>query len=1086
LFIILMLAALVGAPATVTGRPQPQMPTLQLLASDSSAISLELVTPSYDLGQREVDGQLYHTIHVPDAAYGSTTVTGRPQLPVRRLLLGVPWEARLSLEVTVVEEGSPAKGLQIEPALPLPSPVEREGTVGPPSRLAAGRAEGENNNPHGGEDLYPEQIARITHDAVMRGQRVVRLELHPFQQDLGSSELYHHRRLKVTLHLDYDDGAPGPEAASSDPAFESVYRGLLLNYDSARGWRRPAPKPAPAPVESTAGSYSAQIKLLVSRDGIYTLSYGALQEAGLPMEALDPRALRLHNRGQEVAVYVSGEGDGQFDALDALYFYGQRWDGKYSDANVYWLSFGPDPGLRMDWREVVPDDSSVPDSFEDTLWFEEDLLYISDLPHDDAEHWYWQGYHAASVPTRTFSISLDGVAAGAPPATLRPLVWGYSQDAANPDHHLRFLINGTPVGEGFWEGESGLDLELVFDQDLLVSGSNTITLEAPGDTGAAQDEGYVDGFELTYQRTYEAIGEWLAFDGEGTGRRRFEVGGWTSGPALLLDVTNPQAPLLLTGAVATPDSGSVMLRFSDDVGGETHYWAATAAGLQTPEVSPDRPSTLASPDNGADYIVVSHPDFLTTLRPLVGLRTWEGLRSMLVDVTDVYDEFNHGLVHPDAIRDFLDYAYHNWQSPRPAYVLLAGDGTYDPLDHLGTGQGTFIPPYLLCVDPVLCETAADNRYVTVDGDDILPDLHIGRLPVNTVAEAEIAVQKLLTYGQSLPAGDWRRKVLFVADNADGAGDFAALSDNVADHLLPDPYEAQKVYYLQTHGSVSEARQGILDGISDGALLVSYTGWGGYTLWADEMLFSTQQLPLLTNGNKLPVMVTMTSLDGTFHHPLIASLAEQIVRLPGQGAVASWSHTGLGVSYASDFLHQGFYRSLFEDWNPRLGPATAKGKLVLFSSDERFWDLIDTYVLLGDPALSIAVEVPVPPTVTPTVTPTASPTATATATGTPTPTPTRTLMPTATSTSTPTPTRTPMPSATDTPTRTRTATPTATRTPTPTRTRTATPTATRTGSPSPTSTPSATATWTRTATPSASPTWKKPKVYMPLLLRNRRW
>ena len=48
------------------------------------------------------------------------------------------------------------------------------------------------------------------------------------------------------------------------------------------------------------------------------------------------------------------------------------------------------------------------------------------------------------------------------------------------------------------------------------------------------------------------------------------------------------------------------------------------------------------------------------------------------------NEFNYGIYNPKAIRDFLSYAYNNWKKS-PRYVVLAGNGTYDYKNNLGTG-----------------------------------------------------------------------------------------------------------------------------------------------------------------------------------------------------------------------------------------------------------------------------------------------------------------------------------------------------------------------------------------------------------------
>ena len=71
-----------------------------------------------------------------------------------------------------------------------------------------------------------------------------------------------------------------------------------------------------------------------------------LQIAGCDLEAADPHALQIHNRGQEIAITVTGSQDGTFDGGDAVRFYGQGLDTKYSSTNVYWLTTGTSPGRR--------------------------------------------------------------------------------------------------------------------------------------------------------------------------------------------------------------------------------------------------------------------------------------------------------------------------------------------------------------------------------------------------------------------------------------------------------------------------------------------------------------------------------------------------------------------------------------------------------------------------------------------------------------------------------------------------------------------------------------------------------------------
>ncbi len=327
---------------------------------------------------------------------------------------------------------------------------------------------------------------------------------------------------------------------------------------------------------------------------------------------------------------------------------------------------------------------------------------------------------------------------------------------------------------------------------------------------------------------------------------------------------------------------------------------------------------------------------------------------MTVDVQDVYDEFGYGIVGAASIHDFLAFTYTYWKKPAPSYVVLVGDGNYDPKNYSGFGRVSYMPPYLAPVDPWIVETAADNRYVTLVGADTLPDMMLGRLSVNTPVEAGIIVNKIINYEQSPVPGDWLQQILAVADNADSAGDFAQESDGLVACCVAPPYQVQKVYYGITHLTTADARAAILSGINSGKIIVNYIGHASSTFWAGEVLFSTTDVPLLTNGGKLPVVLAMTCRDGYFILPDPYSsdreaLGEVVTRADGRGAVASWSPTGLGLTTGHDYLDRGFFNDLFRGARGTVGQATAAGKLNLWSSGNSL-DLLDTFLLFGDPAL----------------------------------------------------------------------------------------------------------------------------------------
>ena len=135
-----------------------------------------------------------------------------------------------------------------------------------------------------------------------------------------------------------------------------------------------------------------------------------------------------------------------------------------------------------------------------------------------------------------------------------------------------------------------------------------------------------------------------------------------------------------------------------------------------------------------------------------------------MDVEDIYDEFGYGVESAQAIRDFLMYAYESWVKPAPKYVLLVGDGTYDARDRFGLGTVNFVPTYLTFTSH-MGETGTDEWYGRVSGDDLVPDVYIGRLPAATTDQASTMVAKIVGYERALNSRTWERNVLLVADNA---------------------------------------------------------------------------------------------------------------------------------------------------------------------------------------------------------------------------------------------------------------------------------------------------------------------------------
>lgn len=923
-------------------------PGVHLLSSTPESVAIEFVLPAFSLQEMSAGGRSYVEVQVEGLSVCGEA--GAPQLPCTGALLGVPPAG--TAVVHILEEDTYRRPL-VAPIWPVPVPLPARGGDRP--GLVDYQVIPEPAI-YGAEALYPRSVVELGEPGWVRSQRVARLAIRPVRYDPQRQELVLTRRLVVEVRFETVPAvAPGEQVGrdlgrGDSLAFDALLDNALINADVASGWRtdlarfeRTAAKAllANGPA-NRAGSY----KVWVEQDGFYRLTYADLQAAGLPVGTLDPRTLQLFEGDRELAVQVNGQQDGSFDPGDALVFYGRAPQSRYTGRNVYWLRYGDQAGRRMARRQISP--SGQPSG---VLWtkarWERDRYYDPMFAATDGDHWYAADLRPGEPGQARMALMVPG---GGPAANLWVHLAGYTHSFdVNPDHHLVVRMNGQFLSDVRWDGKGALVHRLLVSADRLRTGENELTFSVPGDTGAAAEGVWLDALELDYVLQEVRGDQVLVWTQIGT--RGHSLDGFTRQDLNLYDITDPRGPVELHGYGVTGSAGSFRLSWSDIVARSVRYYALTGAQFRHPAaIVRDQPSQLRSTANGADYVLIAHGDLMGAVRPLLNQRQLQGLRVASVDVQDVYDEFGGGLIDPEAIRAFVAYAYQHWSSPAPSYLLLVGDGHYDFLDHFGYGAPNYLPPYLAMVDPWWGETAADNRYAAVVGDDILPDLLVGRLPVSSLSEAETLVAKIVQYEREPFAGDWNARHAFVADRADRAGDFARAMDVTFETFIQDPWLGTKIYLDNL--PFDTARREALAAWQSGALLISFMGHSSWHQWSIDSLLHVADVPALQNGRRLPVLLSMTCFTGFYHHPEYGTLDELLVRHRDGGAVASWSPSGLGLQAGHQRLHQSFYRAVVPGSRVEIGRAILEAKLELHTYTDDYDELLDTYHLFGDPAMAL--------------------------------------------------------------------------------------------------------------------------------------
>ena len=184
--------------------------------------------------------------------------------------------------------------------------------------------------------------------------------------------------------------------------------------------------------------------------------------------------------------------------------------------------------------------------------------------------------------------------------------------------------------------------------------------------------------KLHYWRTFEASEGVLAFNSDTeprrAGRVQYRVTNFLRPEVDVYQIQDDSIVAKLVNGRLERKDGTFQLTFEDSGTSPTGYFAVEREQYdQVDHIAPAKPSVISNPGNQADYIIISHSDFIDGIQPLAAFRRSQGLSVMVVDVDEVYDQFNDGIFNPLAIQKFLRHTYIHWRAPKPTYVLLVGD-----------------------------------------------------------------------------------------------------------------------------------------------------------------------------------------------------------------------------------------------------------------------------------------------------------------------------------------------------------------------------------------------------------------------------
>lgn len=355
---------------------------------------------------------------------------------------------------------------------------------------------------------------------------------------------------------------------------------------------------------------------------------------------------------------------------------------------------------------------------------------------------------------------------------------------------------------------------------------------------------------------------------------------------------------------------------------------------------------------GEEFIILTHPDF----RPAAdALAAWKNEKGILTHVFNVRDGAGPGPDTREAIDAFIENRYYH-SIIRPSYILLLGDAE-------------FIPPFYVSTSGS-ATTGTDYPYALLPGDD-LPDFALGRIPVDTLAQANTVVNKIISYEKDPPALKSFYKNVGIASQFQCCRDwpyigrdlrsFIETSELVRNELLTHSYGVDRIYTKTVEGTGGSTPARYYNGALLPAAIGSGSGfaWDGDTTdiinawnsgrflflhrdhgwengWAHPGFTSTNVTANLTNGELQPVVFSVNCASGLFDNETAGGdygtnaasvyFSERLLRKADGGAVGILGDTRNSPTWANSALTRGFFDAVWPNTVPGFGGGASKRRL----------------------------------------------------------------------------------------------------------------------------------------------------------------
>ena len=763
-------------------------------------------------------------------------------------------------------------------------------------------------------------------------------------------------------------------------------------------------------------------KIPITKDGIHQLDRNYLHALGINVTSIDPRNIQIWGTDgyelprlnstprpvfEQIPILVTGESDGSMDAADVVIFYGNSPNKyvfnpnnnqyshsthPYSASNFIFLTVGNEAGIRLSEINLTGNESRVIETFKDFIWKEDELLR-PDTRTKSGTQWLGQQFSMESF-ARTQAIFND---------TIPGFIQGSSIDivveyAARANLTSRFetrignsLLGNTSISGiadlNRSDGRSANTGRLTRTVPSISLNNNILKIDATFDNSGSTASGWLDWVRIRLTRELRPKNNLLHYyapdDGSSSQIAQHTLKGFTNRP-IVMDVTNPVKPLLYS---VTQSNDNFVTSHPTTPGSR---FVAQTQFIQPNAGNRIDNQNLRGITDFPDYIIVTNDLLFQEALEFADYRRSNGGWNPIVVKQDIiFNEFSGGVMDVSGIRDYIRYLYNRAGqnvNQIPKHVLFFGDTTFDYKNILteprhqnqvityqseesySRGNSYGSDDFFVLLDP-----HEGNWFSTAGSTSAVEriDMGVGRLPVQSVAEARLVVNKIKSYEDPANFGDWRTLFTFSSDddingssverdlhvwNAEGTAE--SMDRDAGGVRINKIYQINYPVINTPLGRLSpEANQAFVNSINNGTLVMNYSGHGSEQLLSAEQLFKSDDISRLTNADRLTIMTTATCDFGRFDDPDEQSGAEKMMLHPNGGAIAAFTTTRV-VFTSSDINTFNFglnvqlsQAMLIRDSN---GLPSTLGDIYLRTKNTTVGSSFNSrkFLLLGDPAMRI--------------------------------------------------------------------------------------------------------------------------------------